>query len=164
MGNLMGERLNTRLITLLAAAIVTTSVMVSQSQAREIVFPPDGALIEETWVDVHGFRPKGSGKGTVATVSSGPAQEKEAPEGLFSVKVKLFPGVNTITLGDEVVRIFYAAGEAPIEHLDGAAVAEALRRHGPTSVEYEPQLERVPDLLRKRIQPGDNSRSGRRKA
>jgi UDP-N-acetylmuramate--alanine ligase len=54
-----------------------------------------------------------------------------------------------------IVTSIYAAGETPIEGLDGAAVAEALRRHGHKSVEYEPRLERVPDILRQRIQPGD---------
>jgi UDP-N-acetylmuramate--alanine ligase len=54
-----------------------------------------------------------------------------------------------------VVTDIYAAGERDHEGMDGGTVADALVRHGHPSVEYEPDLRKVPARLRDRIQPGD---------
>jgi len=59
-------------------------------------------------------------------------------------------------LADQVfVTDIYPAGESPIEGLDGEQVAEALRRHGHGAVVHEPDMNRIPDLLRKTLSPGD---------
>ena len=49
----------------------------------------------------------------------------------------------------------YAAGEPRIPGLDGAAVADSLRRHGHPAVVYEPRLEQVVPRLLPQIRPGD---------
>ena len=54
-----------------------------------------------------------------------------------------------------IVTEIFAAGESPIEGLDGSRVAAALGRHGHTSVSFEPDLAAVPDRLRESIRPGD---------
>jgi len=54
-----------------------------------------------------------------------------------------------------VVTEVYAAGEAPIPGVDGRAVAEALRRQGHRSVEFEPRLDRVAGRVRDVLRPGD---------
>ncbi len=54
-----------------------------------------------------------------------------------------------------IVTSIYAAGEAPIPDIDGAAVAEALVRHGHTAVSYEPKLEKIAGRLRELVLPGD---------
>ena len=54
-----------------------------------------------------------------------------------------------------IVTDVFAAGEEPIDGIDGATVADALVRHGHRSVVYEPRLTAIPDLLRQTIRPGD---------
>ena len=54
-----------------------------------------------------------------------------------------------------VVTDVYAAGEAPLPGIHGAAVVDALRRHGHRSVVFEPKLDRVVRHLRETIRPGD---------
>jgi UDP-N-acetylmuramate--alanine ligase len=54
-----------------------------------------------------------------------------------------------------IVTSVYAAGEAPLPDIDGAAVADALVRHGHPAVSYEPRLERIPNRLRDLVLPGD---------
>jgi UDP-N-acetylmuramate--alanine ligase len=54
-----------------------------------------------------------------------------------------------------VVTDVYPAGETPIPGVDGAAVADALLRHGHPSVVHEPRLDRVPKRLRAVLRPGD---------
>jgi UDP-N-acetylmuramate--alanine ligase len=54
-----------------------------------------------------------------------------------------------------IVTAVYAAGEAPLPDIDGAAVADALVRHGHPAVSYEPRLERIPNRLRALVLPGD---------
>jgi len=54
-----------------------------------------------------------------------------------------------------IVTDVFAAGEAPIDGIDGATVADALVRNGHPSVVYEPRLHAIPDLLRQTIRPGD---------
>jgi UDP-N-acetylmuramate--alanine ligase len=59
-------------------------------------------------------------------------------------------------LADQViVTDVYAAGEPPIEGVDGKAVADALGRHGHRAVTYEPRMAAIPELLRAAIGPGD---------
>jgi UDP-N-acetylmuramate--alanine ligase len=59
-------------------------------------------------------------------------------------------------LADHVlVTDVYAAGEAKIPGVDGAAVAAALVRHGHPSVAYEPDLDLLPSRLRSIVRPGD---------
>jgi len=54
-----------------------------------------------------------------------------------------------------IVTSVYAAGEAPLPDVDGAAVADALVRHGHTAVSYEPRLDRIPGRLKGLVLPGD---------
>lgn len=54
-----------------------------------------------------------------------------------------------------IVTAVYAAGEAPIPDIDGAAVADALVRHGHPAVSYEPRLDRVANRLKELVLPGD---------
>jgi UDP-N-acetylmuramate--alanine ligase len=54
-----------------------------------------------------------------------------------------------------VVTDIYRAGETPIEGLDGAVVADALVRHGHRSAVHEPDLDKIPGMLRETVQPGD---------
>ena len=54
-----------------------------------------------------------------------------------------------------IVTSIYAAGEAPIANVDGAAVADALVRHGHPAVIYEPRLDKIPARLKSLVQPGD---------
>jgi UDP-N-acetylmuramate--alanine ligase len=54
-----------------------------------------------------------------------------------------------------IVTAIYAAGETPIPDIDGAAVADALVRHGHPAVSYEPRLDRVPYRLKELVLPGD---------
>ncbi len=54
-----------------------------------------------------------------------------------------------------VVTGVYPAGETPIAGVDGSAVADAMSRHGHPSVVHEPRLEKIPDLLRGMVRPGD---------
>jgi len=54
-----------------------------------------------------------------------------------------------------IVTAIYAAGEPPIPGIDGAAVANALVRHGHPAVTYEPDRERIPAQLKDAVHPGD---------
>jgi UDP-N-acetylmuramate--alanine ligase len=54
-----------------------------------------------------------------------------------------------------IVTDVYAAGEAPIPGIDGAAVADSLVRHGHPAVVHERHLEQVPRLVRSMVRPGD---------
>jgi UDP-N-acetylmuramate--alanine ligase len=54
-----------------------------------------------------------------------------------------------------IVTSVYAAGEAPLADVDGAAVADALVRHGHPAVSYEPRLDRIPNRLKQLVLPGD---------
>jgi UDP-N-acetylmuramate--alanine ligase len=54
-----------------------------------------------------------------------------------------------------IVTSVYAAGETPLRDVDGAAVADALVRHGHPSVVYEPRLERIAGRLKQLVLPGD---------
>jgi UDP-N-acetylmuramate--alanine ligase len=54
-----------------------------------------------------------------------------------------------------IVTDVYAAGEAPIPGIDGAAVHDALVRHGHPAATYEPRFDAIADRLRTMIQPGD---------
>jgi UDP-N-acetylmuramate--alanine ligase len=54
-----------------------------------------------------------------------------------------------------IVTAVYAAGETPIRNIDGAAVADALVRHGHPAVSYEPRLDRVAGRLKELALPGD---------
>jgi UDP-N-acetylmuramate--alanine ligase len=59
-------------------------------------------------------------------------------------------------LADEVlVTPIYAAGEAPIAGIDGAAVVDALVRHGHKAASFVPRLDAVPQLIEERLRPGD---------
>jgi UDP-N-acetylmuramate--alanine ligase len=54
-----------------------------------------------------------------------------------------------------IVTDVYAAGEPPIEGVDGSIVAAALARHGHPSVTYEARLDRLSDRVREEMRPGD---------
>jgi UDP-N-acetylmuramate--alanine ligase len=59
-------------------------------------------------------------------------------------------------LADQVVVTeIYPAGEAPIPGVSGASVADALVRHGHPSVTFEPDLARIPEMLRGIVREGD---------
>lgn len=54
-----------------------------------------------------------------------------------------------------IVTDVFAAGESPIDGIDGSTVADALLRNGHPSVVFEPRLEAIPGRLRGIIRPGD---------
>jgi UDP-N-acetylmuramate--alanine ligase len=54
-----------------------------------------------------------------------------------------------------IVTDIYGAGESPIAGLDGAAVAQALVRHGHPWARHEPRLSQIPSLLLEMLRPGD---------
>ena len=54
-----------------------------------------------------------------------------------------------------IVTDVYAAGERPIEGVDGSAMAAALLRHGHPSVVHEPRLAEIPGMLAGIVRPGD---------
>jgi UDP-N-acetylmuramate--alanine ligase len=54
-----------------------------------------------------------------------------------------------------IVTDVYAAGESPIDGIDGSAVADAATRHGHRSIVYEPDLAAIPALVRSLLRPGD---------
>jgi len=54
-----------------------------------------------------------------------------------------------------IVTSVYAAGEPPLRDVDGAAVADALVRHGHRAVSYEPRLEKIAGRLKDLALPGD---------
>jgi UDP-N-acetylmuramate--alanine ligase len=54
-----------------------------------------------------------------------------------------------------IVTSVYAAGEAPLQGITGASVADALVRHGHGAVTYEPQLGRIANRLKELVLPGD---------
>jgi UDP-N-acetylmuramate--alanine ligase len=59
-------------------------------------------------------------------------------------------------LADRVfVTDVYAAGEAPIDGVDGKAVVDALVRNGHAAVTYAPKAAAIPKLLRAAVAPGD---------
>src|SRR5262249_9518242 len=63
---------------------------------------------------------------------------------------------SAFSLADHViVTDVYAAGEAPIPRIDGAAVAAALARHGHRSSLFEPDLAKIPARLKALVRPGD---------
>ena len=49
----------------------------------------------------------------------------------------------------------YAAGDKPIDGVDGRLIAEAARNAGHTDVDYCPRLQQVCDALGPRLRPGD---------
>jgi UDP-N-acetylmuramate--alanine ligase len=49
----------------------------------------------------------------------------------------------------------YAAGEAPIEGVSSARLAEAIRKHGHHAVSYEPDRAKIATLLAAEARPGD---------
>lgn len=102
--------------TILAVLVLVLLAGAAPAEAAwVIVFPPDGALLTEENVEVTGYWPKASGAGVLNVASSGPAVKKSISSGRFTVEVKLHPGVNTITLGEDITRVFFAPGKVPSE-------------------------------------------------
>ena len=54
-----------------------------------------------------------------------------------------------------IVTDIYAAGEQPIQGVDGAAVAEALRSHGQKEVHLVPRVEDLPEAFKRLTRSGD---------
>jgi UDP-N-acetylmuramate--alanine ligase len=54
-----------------------------------------------------------------------------------------------------IVTDIYAASEPPIPGVDGARVANALVRHGHPAASYEPDFDRIAELLLAELRPGD---------
>jgi UDP-N-acetylmuramate--alanine ligase len=54
-----------------------------------------------------------------------------------------------------IVTEIYPAGETPIPGVNGASVADALVRHGHPSVTFEPDLRKIPVLLKGVVREGD---------
>ena len=54
-----------------------------------------------------------------------------------------------------VVSAIYSANEPPMEGVTGGTLAEAVREHGPSSVEFIPKRTSMIDHLESYIQPGD---------
>ena len=69
--------------------------------------------------------------------------------------IMLIPILCYVLLNSAMQHPEAALAQAAIDGLDGAAVADALVRHGHPSVVYEPSLEAIPDLLRRTIRRGD---------
>jgi predicted CXXCH cytochrome family protein len=98
-----------------AVAVSLVFLATGTAEGRQIIFPPDGALVKEKSIEVLGFRPAKSGKGTLSVASAGPAQKKNVRPGQFTVAIALAPGVNTILFGGETVMVYFATGEVPSE-------------------------------------------------
>ena len=54
-----------------------------------------------------------------------------------------------------IVTDVYPAGETPLPGVDGAAVLDALVRHGHPAAEYEPTLAAAAARVRAWVEPGD---------
>jgi UDP-N-acetylmuramate--alanine ligase len=54
-----------------------------------------------------------------------------------------------------IVTDIYPAGETPIEGIDGEAVVQSLVRHGHPQASYVSMADRIPEQLRRMVQPGD---------
>ncbi len=54
-----------------------------------------------------------------------------------------------------VVTEVYAAGESPLDGIDGARLAAAIRQHGHHRVHFEPDKSRLPETLASLVRPGD---------
>ena len=60
------------------------------------------------------------------------------------------------SLADHViVTEIYAAGEEPIEGVDGSVVVDALVRHGHPSAVFEPDTKKIPERLQECVREGD---------
>lgn len=82
----------------------------SAGAARQIIFPPDNAVIEEAEIDVLGIR-RGN-PDFIAWGARGEQTKEPLEPGYFAVTVSLVPGRNVITVGDEWVNVFLAADGA----------------------------------------------------
>ena len=49
----------------------------------------------------------------------------------------------------------YAAGEARIEGASGERLADAIRKHGHHRVTFEPDKQKLPEVLERIVKPGD---------
>ena len=78
----------------------------SALSAREIIFPPDGALVEGESLTILGYRPKSAGNLSVTT--GGAEKKHQAGPGIFSVTVTVKEGLTTIGMGEETVKVFFA--------------------------------------------------------
>ena len=56
---------------------------------------------------------------------------------------------------EAVASDIYTAGETPIEGVTGAALAEAISRHGHPDARYLPSPDDLPALVRAIAKPGD---------
>jgi UDP-N-acetylmuramate--alanine ligase len=54
-----------------------------------------------------------------------------------------------------IVTDIYAAGERPIDGVDGSLIVDALVRHGHPHATYEPNVREIPGLLRRIVREGD---------
>jgi UDP-N-acetylmuramate--alanine ligase len=54
-----------------------------------------------------------------------------------------------------IVTDIYPAGEKSVNGLNGSKVVDALVRHGHPWARYQPDIERIPQLLRDTLRPGD---------
>jgi UDP-N-acetylmuramate--alanine ligase len=54
-----------------------------------------------------------------------------------------------------VVTEVYPAGEPPIAGVTGRALCEAIQQFGHKNVHFEPNLKKVPALVKRLAQPGD---------
>jgi len=104
-----------------AALVVAVSVFgsglipggASAAAGPRIVYPPDRALLSgDGSLDLHGFLPGGSPGSVTITGKSGP-RALPVGAGVFSVKIKLDPGENTLALQDRKVTVFIQGGAPP---------------------------------------------------
>jgi UDP-N-acetylmuramate--alanine ligase len=49
----------------------------------------------------------------------------------------------------------YPAGEDPIPGINGQALFEAVQEYGHKNVLYEPEMNRLPEIVSRLIEPGD---------
>jgi len=74
--------------------------------AGPIIFPPNGALLTDSALEVTGFR---DGSGTPLFYGGeGKREEATIPGGIFAVEIELVPGKNTLTIEDEWIEVYFA--------------------------------------------------------
>jgi len=69
---------------------------------------------------------------------------------LFERFARAFDGADAVFVTD-----VYAAGEAPIDGIDGKALARALALHHPGTVTYAPKDAALPDVVARAVKAGD---------
>jgi predicted CXXCH cytochrome family protein len=113
-GNIVIAKIKRAIPSLPLAPVLFLSLLLlppTTASSREIIFPPDGSLVDGESLDILGYRPKSAG--TLSVSSGGEEKKSKVGPGQFSVSVTVNYGFTTISLGDETVKIFYPEGGIP---------------------------------------------------